>query len=71
MPPKSTLAYMIALAPIGIGLIAIVLWDVFEAVVLPRRVDLRFRPARVLIRSSWQLWRGARRISNIERREWL
>lgn len=62
---------MIALAPLGIALIAIVLWDVFEAVVLPRRVDRRFRPARMFVRASWQLWRGARRISNSERREWL
>jgi hypothetical protein len=63
---------MIALAPVGIGLIAIVLWDVFEAVVLPRRVDRRFRPARMLIRFSWQLWRAAaRHISNTGRRESL
>ncbi len=41
----------------GIILIAIVLWDSFETVVLPRRVTRRFRLARYFYRNTWRFWR--------------
>jgi len=46
----------IAVAALGVLLIAIVLWDAFETVVLPRRVTRPFRLARVFYRSTWRPW---------------
>src|SRR5213593_4296195 len=37
-------------------LIATVLWDAFETVVLPRTVTRRLRLARIYFRSTWKLW---------------
>jgi hypothetical protein len=42
----------------GIGLIAIILWEGFETVVLPRRVTRRFRLTRLFYRATWHLWAG-------------
>ena len=45
--------------PIGIFaglLIAAVLWDGFETIVLPRRVRRRLRLARLFYRTTWLLW---------------
>ncbi len=62
---------MIALAPLGVAMIGLVLWDAFETVVLPRRVDRRFRPARWFYRTFWRTWRlGAEKTSG-DQREWL
>lgn len=53
-------------------MIAVVLWDAFETVVLPRRVSRRFRLARVYFRGTWQTWSAlARRVPTLERREWI
>jgi hypothetical protein len=41
---------------IGIALIVVVLWDVFETIVLPRRVTRRFRLTRAFYRSIWLPW---------------
>src|SRR5437879_2152859 len=50
--------------------IAGVLWDGFEAVVLPRRVSRRFRLARMYRRSTWRAWSAlARHVPAGERRE--
>ena len=43
----------------GLVLIAVILWDAFEVVILPRRVTRRFRLARVFFRSTWAFWRSA------------
>jgi hypothetical protein len=43
---------------LGLLLILGILWDAFEVVVLPRRVTRRVRLARVVIRTSWSLWRA-------------
>jgi len=40
----------------GVGLIAIVLWEGFETVVLPRRVTRRFRLTRLFYRATWHTW---------------
>jgi Ion channel len=51
-------------------LIAVVLWDAFETVVLPRRVSRRIRLTRVYFRSTWRAWSAlARRVPSLERRE--
>jgi hypothetical protein len=47
---------MILVTIIGIALAAIVLWDVFEVIVLPRRVQRTIRPARFFFRGTWRAW---------------
>jgi hypothetical protein len=42
----------------GIALLLIVLRDAFETIILPRRVQRRFRLTSLFYRSSWRLWRG-------------
>ncbi|MGZ6392403.1 MAG: ion channel, partial [Ktedonobacterales bacterium] len=50
--------------------IAVVLWDAFETVVLPRTVSRRFRLTRVYFRSTWHAWSAlARRVPASDRRE--
>src|SRR6266850_4136568 len=53
---------MRALAAVaGVVVIVAILWDAFEALVLPRRVTRRLRPARFFYASTWRVWRlGAR-----------
>jgi hypothetical protein len=41
---------------IGLVLIVVVLWDVFETIVLPRRVTRRFRLTRAFYRLIWLPW---------------
>ncbi len=51
-------------------LISGVLWDVFETVVLPRRVSRRVRLTRLYVRSSWRAWSAlARHVQPGGRRE--
>jgi hypothetical protein len=55
---------------LGLTLIAIVLWDAFETVVLPRTVSRRVRLARFYVRGTWLPWRRiARAIGSESRRE--
>ena len=55
---------------IAVALIGTVLWDAFEAIVLPRRVTRRWRLARLFYRLTWSLWAAvARRIGSRARRE--
>ena len=57
-------------AVIGAVLILVVLWDAFEAIILPRRVMRRIRLARIFYRASWGIWAGfARRMSQARRRD--
>jgi hypothetical protein len=44
------------LAALGFLVIAVVLWDAFETVVLPRRVTRQFRLARLFFRATWVPW---------------
>lgn len=46
---------------LGAIVIAIVLWDAFETVVLPRRVTRKLRLARAFYRCTWIPWRAAAR----------
>src|SRR5213080_2261764 len=60
------------IAAIGVFLIIVVLWDVFETIVLPRRVTRRFRLTRYFYRSIWQPWSAlARMVRKSKRRETL
>src|SRR5207245_373703 len=57
-------------ALVAVSLIGFVLWDAFEAIVLPRRVTRRWRMARLSYRLTWMIWSGvARRIQTRARRE--
>ncbi len=63
---------MMLLAPLGVAIIAIVLWDAFETMVLPRRVGRRFRLARFFFRAMWYPWRAtAMRLSPARGRDSL
>src|SRR5215475_5234694 len=42
----------------GVAIFAIVLWDAFEAIILPRRVTRRFRLTRLFYRTTWKTWRS-------------
>jgi hypothetical protein len=47
---------MIVFAAIGAVLASVVLWDVFEVIVLPRRIERTFRPARFFFLLTWHAW---------------
>ena len=58
------------IAILGFALVALTLWDVFETIILPRRVTRQFRLARMFYRSTWRPWsRIARLIPNRNYRE--
>jgi hypothetical protein len=42
---------------IGVALFLVMLWDAFEAIILPRRVTRKFRLTRVYYRSTWGIWK--------------
>jgi hypothetical protein len=42
----------------GLALLATVLWDAFETIVLPRRVSGRLRLTKAFYRGTWPAWRG-------------
>jgi len=41
----------------GVAIFLIVLWDAFEAIILPRRVTRRFRLTRVFYKFTWKNWK--------------
>jgi hypothetical protein len=49
------MAMALPIAIVGFTILAAVLWDAFEAIVLPRRVTHRFRLARFFYRATWKL----------------
>lgn len=46
----------------GIVVFLIVVWDAFEAIILPRRVTRKFRFTRVYYRSTWAVWKAVANI---------
>jgi hypothetical protein len=57
-------------AVFGVVVILVILWDAFEALVLPRRVTRRLRPTRFFYTTTWRLWKlGARPLRLGGRRE--
>src|SRR5271168_2773176 len=55
-----TLPHMIPVPGVfllGVALFLIVLWDAFEAIILPRRVTRKFRFTRFFYRTTWILWK--------------
>ncbi len=54
----------------GVLLIAVIMWDAFEVIVLPRRVTRRLRMARLFYRATWRTWSAVvRHLSSGRRRE--
>jgi len=54
----------------GIALISLTLWEAFETIILPRRVNRQLRFTRIFYRFTWRAWRAAAR--RLRRREtWL
>jgi len=51
----------VAATLLGVFLIAVVLWETFETLVLPRRVSRRIRLTRFYFRWSWNLWKSVGR----------
>lgn len=41
----------------GIAIFMVVVWDAFEAIILPRRVTRRFRLTRLFYKTTWRTWR--------------
>ncbi|HWZ99368.1 MAG TPA: potassium channel family protein [Candidatus Dormibacteraeota bacterium] len=41
----------------GLAIFLIVIWDAFEAIILPRRVTRKFRLTRLFFKVSWGIWR--------------
>ena len=41
----------------GLAIFLIVIWDAFEAIILPRRVTRKFRLTRLFFKATWGLWR--------------
>jgi hypothetical protein len=41
----------------GVAIFLIVIWDAFEAVILPRRVTRRFRLTRLFYKTTWTSWK--------------
>ncbi len=46
----------VVVAAAGALLLVLILWDAFEAIILPRRVTRKFRLARLFYRSTWAVW---------------
>ena len=57
----------------GLLLIALVLWDIFQTVVLPRPSPTRVRLARNVVRLTWPLWRwrALRRVTSVDQEKIL
>jgi hypothetical protein len=56
----------------SVAMILIVLWDAFEAIILPRRVTRRIRLTRLFYRATWVPWLAlVRRVQKAKRRETL
>jgi len=63
-----TMGSLIAAA--GAFWVVVIIWDAFEALVLPRRVTRRLRPTRMFYRVTWRVWSTiARRMRPGGRRE--
>jgi hypothetical protein len=53
----------------GAVLLAVVLWDAFETIILPRRVSGRIRLTKLFYRFTWIPWRGTARLLSGRRRD--
>jgi hypothetical protein len=65
----SALTHGSRLMTVGIALLALVLRDAFETIILPRRVRRIFRLTSIFYRVSWQTWRGVANLMSGRYRE--
>jgi hypothetical protein len=57
-------------AALGLAILLFILWDGFEAMVLPRRVTRKIRVSRLFYRTTWRVWSAiGRRLQPGKRRE--
>jgi hypothetical protein len=54
---------------LGMALLAVVLWDAFETIILPRRVSGRIRLTKLFYRFTWAPWRATARLLTGRRRD--
>ena len=54
---------------VGVVVLAAVLWDAFETIILPRRVSGRIRLTKLFYRYTWAPWRATARLLTGRRRE--
>ena len=47
---------------LGIVIVAIILWDAYETILLPRRLPADIRLSRLVLRAIWLTWRGLGRL---------
>lgn len=60
----------VVVAAVAIAMIFFLLWDIFETIVLPRRVTRHIRVTRLVYKATWWPWSGlARTMRSAERRE--
>jgi hypothetical protein len=53
----------------GIVTFLVVVWDSFEAIILPRRVTRKFRLTRFYYRSTWATWKAAAKLFSSKKRK--
>jgi hypothetical protein len=72
-PASAALSYPVMgwlIAAFGALWVVVIVWDAFEAIVLPRRVTRRLRPTRFFYRVTWRVWSAVgRRMRASGRRE--
>src|ERR1700690_1323671 len=74
-PPNSKTSTMLRMIPnagvfiAGMVLFLVVLWDAFEAIILPRRVTRKFRFTRVYYRSTWRIWKTVAKLLPTKKRK--
>ena len=57
---------------VGLVLLGIVLWDIFQSIVVPRPTPGRLRLGRYLIPPTWRLWRAiGTRARNSQSTDWF
>jgi hypothetical protein len=70
MPGSSNLVGVRWMAGVGGAvLLAVVLWDAFETIILPRRVSGRIRLTNLFYRFTWVPWRATARLLSGRRRD--
>jgi len=52
----------------GVAIFLVVLWDAFEAIILPRRVTRRFRLTRVFYKFTWTVWKFGTQLAAVRKR---
>src|SRR5271168_1661047 len=56
IPPLPHMIPSPGIFALGVAVFLIVIWDAFEAIILPRRVTRKFRFTRLFYRFTWRVW---------------